>query len=111
MQAGDLRCKVTFYEPASTTNALGEDVLKGLTVVKADVPAQIVPTAGANLDTMGDLDTTQITHKIRIRAGAVTLKPELVIMYNGQRYDVRYWQPVYNNQRFMEILTVMEVSI
>ncbi len=111
IQAGDLRCKVTFYVPDSSTNAYGEDTSEGLKVVKADVAAQIIPVLGNNRSMSGDLMDTEVTHKIRIRNGAVELRPEMVIMYSGQRYDVRYWQPVYNNQRFVEIMTVMEVNI
>ena len=110
-QAGDLRCKVTFKEPDSSTNEYGEDTNEGLKTVKADVPAQIIPVNGINRDMDGGLNDTEITHKVRIREGAVTLAPNMVIVFKDQRYDVRYWQPVYNNQRFVEIMTVMEVAI
>lgn len=110
INAGDLRCKIDIYEPDSGTNALGEDTLDSLKIVMQGVPAQIIPTTGYNRDMMGGLDTTEITHKMRIRTGVVDMQPEYVIMYAGQRYDVRWWQPVYNNSRFMEIMTVMEVA-
>lgn len=111
MNAGDLRCKVSFYKPAYNTNELGEDIQDELELVAENVPAQIVPTSGYNRDMMGDVDATFVTHKIRIRTGAVNMEPNMVIMYEGLRYDVRYWQPVYNNKRFMEILTVLEVAV
>lgn len=111
MQAGDLRCKVTIKKPDAGKNELGEDTQDGLVTVKENVPAQIIPTTGYNRDMMGGLDTTEITHKIRIRTGVVDIQPNYVIEYAGQRYDVRWWQPVYKNERFMEIMTVMEVAI
>ena len=111
MNAGDLRCLIDIYEPKSGTNALGEDTLDELSEVKNGVPAQIIPMTGTNRDMMGGLDTTEITHKIRIRTGVVDIQPNYVIEYAGQRYDVRWWQPVYKNERFMEIMTVMEVAI
>ena len=111
IQAGDLRCKVDFYIPDASTNEYGEDTIEGLKLVKEKIPAQIIPTSGVNRNMDGGLDDTEVTHKMRIRTGAVELSPNMVILYEGQRYDVRYWQPVYNNQRFMEIMTVMEVSI
>ena len=114
MNAGDLRCKVDFYEVKSDTNELGEDIQSGLKVVAEDVPAQIIPVSGSNPSMSGDLVETIITHKIRIRkekADDIGLDPAMVIMYDGQRYDVRYWMPVYNNQRFVEIHTVMEMAI
>lgn len=111
MNAGDLRCKVDIYEPKAGTNALGEDTLDELAVVKQGVSAQIIPMSGHNRETMGGLDTTEITHKMRIRSGVVDMQPNYVIVYEGQRYDVKYWQPVYNNSRFMEIMTVLEVAI
>jgi len=110
MQAGDLRCKINFYSPAYSTNELGEDIQDDLELVAENVPAQIVPATGYNRDMMGDADATFVTHKIRIRAGAVTMAPDMIITYQGLRYDVRYWQPVYNNSRFMEIMTVLEVA-
>lgn len=114
MNAGDLRCKVDFYEAESGTNELGEDTQDGLKIIAASVPAQIVPVSGSNPDMNGGLDETIITHKIRIRrekADEIGLDPAMVIIYDGQRYDVRYWMPIYNNQRFIEIHTVMEMAI
>ena len=111
MNAGDLRCKIDIYEPKSGTNDLGEDTVDELAVVKQGVPAQIIPMSGRNRDTLGGLDTTEITHKMRIRAGVVDMQPNYVIVYDNQRYDVKYWQPVYNNSRFMEIMAVMEAAI
>ena len=111
MQAGDLRCKVDFYKPTSTLNELGEDIHDTLALVAEKVPAQITPTSGRNMEMMGDLDNTLVTHKIRIRTGAVDMTPDLVIKFNDQRYDVKYWQPVYKNQRYMEIMTAMEISV
>lgn len=110
MNAGDLRCKISIYEPTTGTNELGEDTLDELEKVAENIPAQIIPTTGYNRDMMGGLDTTEITHKIRIREGVVDIQPNYVIFYAGQRYDVRNWQPIYNNSRFIEILTVMEVA-
>lgn len=114
MNAGDLRCKVNFYMPDKGTNEMGESIQDGLKAVAENVPAQIMPKIGSNPGTAGDLDDTVITHKIRIRrekADSIGLDPSMVIMYDGQRYDVRYWMPVYNNERFVEIHTVMEMAI
>ena len=114
MNAGDLRCKINFYIADTGQNALGEDTQDGLKLVAENIPAQIVPERGSNPDMLGGVDETIITHKIRVRreaADSIGLTPNMVIIYDGQRYDVRYWMPVYNNQRFMEIHTVMEMAI
>ena len=114
MNAGDLRCKVNFYTADSGTNELGEDTQDGLKLVAENVPAQIIPKTGSNPEMMGDLTETTITHKIRIRrekADKIGLDPSMVIVFDSQRYDVKYWMPVYNNQRFIEIHTVMEMAI
>lgn len=114
MNAGDLRCKVDFYIADTGTNELGEDIQDGLKLVAEKVPAQIIPRTGANPEMNGDLVETTITHKIRIRrekADLIGLDPSMVIVFDLQRYDVRYWMPVYNNQRFIEIHTVMEMAI
>ena len=110
MQAGDLRCRIDIYTPGYSKNEMNEDIQDGLVLVKSGVPAQIVPSYGVNRDMMGGADTTEVTHKIRVRKDAVEMHPEYVIMFGGQRYDVKYWQPVYNNMRYMEILATMEVS-
>lgn len=110
MQAGDLRCRIDVYEPGYSKNEMGEDIQDGLELVKSGLPAQIVPSYGVNRDMPGGADTTEITHKIRIRKGSLEVRPEYVIMFEDQRYDVKYWQPVYNNTRYMEILAVMEVA-
>ena len=114
MNAGDLRCKVNFYMAKDGTNELGEDTQDGLKLIAENVPAQIIPKNGSNPDMNGGLDETIITHTIRIRrekADAIKLDPAMVIVFDNQRYDVRYWMPVYNNQRFVEIHTVMEMAI
>lgn len=114
MNAGDLRCKVNFYVADSGKNELGEDTQEGLSLVAEKVPAQIIPQNGSNPYTLGDLADTTITHKIRIRkekADKIGLDPKMVITFDGGRYDVKSWMPVYNNQRFIEILTVLELNI
>lgn len=112
MNAGNLRCKIDFYTPTGGENEYGENTLDDLQLVAEGIPAQIIPATGRNPeDGMGGLDGTLITHKMRIRENAVALAPDMVIMYAGQRYELKYWQPVYNNQRFIELMTVMEVAV
>lgn len=111
IQAGDLRNKVDFYMAAEGQNELGEDIQDGLELYAEAVPAQILPVYGVLPKLMGDVDLTTVTHKIRIRTGAVEMRPDLVIMYEGQRYDVTFWMPVYNNTRFMEVYATMEIAV
>lgn len=111
IQAGDLRNKIDFYIAAEGQNELGEDTQDGLEIYAENVPAQIIPQYGVNPGMMGDVDLTTVTHKIRIRSGAVDMRPDLVIMYEGQRYDVTFWMPVYNNGRFLELYAKMEVAV
>ena len=39
------------------------------------------------------------------------MENDMLMKYKGQQYRVKYWQPVYNNSGFMEILVEMEQNV
>ena len=109
MQAGELRNKIDFYKMESRRNEIGQD--KRVPVIyREGVWAKIVPQTGTQQNLSGDVKATSVTHKITVRRG-LDLKNDMVIKYKGQQYRVKYWQPVYNNTDFIEILAELEQNV
>ena len=108
MDAGDLRNRVDFYKMEIRQNELGQ--AKRVPVPYAKRWAQIVPQGGTQQNAQGETKKTKVTHKVIIRRG-LELENDMLMKYKGQQYRVKYWQPVYNNSGFMEILVEMEQNV
>jgi SPP1 family predicted phage head-tail adaptor len=108
MQAGDLRNRVEFFEMKTQENEIGQD--KRVPVSCGKRWAQIVPQTGTQKNVQGDAVKTKVTHKVVVRRG-LSLKNDMLMQYKGQQYRVKYWQPVYNNDGFVEILVEMEQNV
>ena len=72
--------------------------------------AHIVPQDETQQNAQGETKKTKVTHKVIIRRG-LELENDMLMKYKGQQYRVKYWQPVYNNSGFMEILVEMEQNV
>lgn len=108
MQAGELRSYITLYKKKKTQNELGEDSYDYAEDRK--MWAKITPSTGKNSEYQGNTEINNISHKIRIRTENVKhLAVDAYFMYKGQRYNIDYWQPVYNNTAFTEVMCTMEV--
>lgn len=106
MQAGELKNRIQIYKYGSGRNILGED--DDEPVLYKEIKAKIVPLKGTSVQYPGDTKDIEVTHKLTIRSG-LTIAKDMFIMYAGQKYNIEYWQPVYNNERYMEIMVKMEV--
>ena len=105
MQAGELRSKIELYSLEKTTNELEQDIFEPR--IKKRVWAKIVPQNGRNSILAGDVIDTLVTHKVIVRRG-LELKADMFFKYKGQKYSIKYWQPVYNNTSFLEICAELE---
>lgn len=105
MQAGDLRNKVTFCSMEFEENELGQD--KRVPKEYASRWAKIVPKSISQQQSPGNMIKTTYSHVVTIRRG-LQIKNDMIMMYKGQKYNVKGWQPVYNNEGFMEVFVEME---
>lgn len=108
MQAGELRNRVEFFEMEIRRNELGQD--KRVPVSRGKRWAKITPQGATQQNLQGETKKTKVTHKVTVRRG-MELKSDMLMKYQGQQYSVKYWQPVYNNDGFMEIFVEMEQNV
>ena len=108
MQAGDLRNQVEFYRMETRQNEIGQD--KRMPVFYKKVWANILPSNGTQQKVTGDVKETRVTHKVTVRRG-LEMENDMHMKYTGQKYRVKYWQPVYNNNGFIEVMVEMEQNV
>lgn len=108
MQAGELRNRIELYSLEKTTNELEQDIFEPTLIKK--VWAKIMPQSGKNRGLVGDVVDSVVTHKVIVRRG-IELKNDMFFRYRGQKYNIKYWQPVYNNSSFLEISAELEQNV
>ncbi len=106
MQAGELRNKLELYEHGHGYNELGED--DDSPSLRGYVFAKIVPATGGETKFQGESYEGIVTHKIYIRSN-VELSRDMFFKYHDAVYRIKTYQPVYKNDRYMEVLTEMEL--
>ena len=93
--ASDLRCRITIYRNKKAENELTETTYEYRP--ERTVWAQIVPASGRAAALEGDMERSEITHRVRLRASACpVIEQGMYFMFRGQRYDVLYGYPIYN---------------
>lgn len=107
--AADLRHRVTVF--------IGEDVERDdgeterVYTPLRQIWAKIVPAHGEVEPLEGDMERMVITHRVYIRTRAwPELTQDAYFTYRGQRYDVQYYMPVFNQQGWTEIGCEMKVE-
>ncbi len=58
----------------------------------------------------GEAGRAAVTHKITIRPHACRLTTATRFLYQGQRYDVQYWQPHYKRRDRIEVMVRLVVE-
>lgn len=100
--ASDLRCRITIYRKQKAENELKETTYEYRP--ERTVWAQIVPASGRAAALEGDMERSEITHRVRLRASACPVIDQgMYFMFRGQRYDVLYGYPIYNRGGWMEL--------
>ena len=109
MDAGRLNSKMDVYSKTAFENELGEtDYIYNKL---QSVWAEILPTGGSNKNLPPNEEYAEISHKITIRAGAIKdLANDMYFMYQGQRYDIKYFQPNYKFKDSVEIMANLVVE-
>jgi SPP1 family predicted phage head-tail adaptor len=58
----------------------------------------------------GGAERAVVTHRITIRPRSCKLTTATRFLYQGQRYDVQYWQPHYKRRDRLEVLVRLVVE-
>lgn len=108
-KAGELRSRIVVF--------IGEDVERDdgeterVYTPLRSIWAKIVPAHGEVELLEGDMERMKITHRVFIRSRALPeLTQDMYFTYRGQRYDVQYYMPVFNQRGWTEIGCEMKVE-
>ena len=104
-----LTCRVDVYDRVEAYNDRGE-LLPVHRKIKS-VWAEITPQTG-RLDNMeGLMERADINYKFVVREGAIPhIKNSMYLIYKGQRYDIRYYNPNYKYKDNVEIFCTLVVE-
>ena len=58
----------------------------------------------------GETERAAVTHKLTIRPRACRLTTSTYFEYQGQRYDVQYWQPHYKRRDRLEVFLKLVIE-
>jgi SPP1 family predicted phage head-tail adaptor len=88
-----LNCEIDVYSGAEGLNELGE-VCYTYSKLKS-IWAEITAESGSVKKGEADTETVEVTHKMTIKADDVELSNDMYFIYDGQRFDVKYFMPNY----------------
>ena len=104
-----LNCRIDVYGKVEKTNVLNE---KEYDYAKLkSVWAEVLPQSGSMNN--GEVNTrfADISHKFTIRKNAISgLDSDMYFMYQGQRYDIEYFNPNYKLGDRIEIFCNLVVE-
>lgn len=103
--ANDLKHRLTVYQRTKTENDIGETEFVYRPAGK--VWGALTITGGAVETLPGEMERASVTHRLTLRTGACRLATDTYFEYQGQRYDVLYWQPHYKRRDRIEVLLRM----
>ncbi len=105
--ASELRHRLTVYQRVATIKD-GED---RYTYEEAGrVWGSLCVSRGVLESLAGGMERPDVTHRLLLRRGACHLATDTYFMYQGQRYDVLYWQPYYKKPDRVEVLLRMVIE-
>lgn len=103
--ASQLNNRIEIWRDTKIEGDLGDKLEPALL---KKVWADMIPTGGTLKNGDGDTEYSEGAFKIKVRKGDV--KPSDWIMYQGQRYDIKYILPNFNKNDYMEIHAVIKTD-
>jgi len=105
--ASDLRRRLSVFQRVHNVSD-GEDCYE---YEEAGRVWGLLSVARARLEPLeGDMERPDVTHKLLLRRGACRLSTDTYFIYQGQRYDVQYWQPYYRDSDRVEVLLKLVIE-
>lgn len=107
--ASDLNCRIDVYGKVETTNVLNE---KEYDYAKLkSVWASVIPQNGGMQGSDVNVKYANVSHKIKLRKNAISdLCSDMYFLFQGQRYDIEYFNPNYKNRDIIEIFCNLVVE-
>ena len=104
-----LRNRVEAHTKQRVKNELGEWEYKY--ALYKTIYAQIIPLRSTLKDGQAETEYVESTHKIKIRTKSLPgLDNTYRFIYKGQIYEVKYFNPDYQNNEFYEIYTRLVIE-
>lgn len=100
-----LNCAIDVYSGTEGPNELGEVCYTYSKLIT--ISAEIIAETGSVKKGEADTETVEVTHKVTIKADDVELSNDMYFIYNGQRYDVKYFMPNYRYNDRIDVFCVM----
>ena len=104
----DLRHRLTVFNKHQIENDIGETCWQYTEDGK--IWGALTVMSGRNETMPGDTVRAEVTHKLTIRPRSCRLTTATYFVYEGQRYDVLYWQPHYKRRDRLEIMLKLVVE-
>lgn len=104
-----LNCRVSVY--TSVENTSSWDVAQHEKQFVKKIWAEIVPIGGRLESVAENIKAAELSHRITIRKGALTtLSNQMEFEYDGQRFEVKYFQPHFKVKDSIEVFTRLVVE-
>lgn len=104
-----LKNRVDVYTKQKVENELGEIEYKYAKL--KTIYAQIIPKTSNLKDGQAETEYVESTHKFKIRIKSLPdLDNTYRFVYRGQTYEVKYFDPDYQNNEFYEIYTRLVIE-
>ncbi len=104
-----LNNKIALYEKVQVVNELGEKDYQYQKI--KTIWAEIVPQSGNEKTGQCNSIFAEISHKFTVRAKAIySLSNDMYFVFEGQKYDIKYFQPNYKYHDRIEIFCKLVVE-
>lgn len=104
----DLKYRLTVFNKQPFTNDIGETDYEY--APDGTIWGALTVVSGRTETLPGETERAAVTHKLTIRPRACRLTTATYFEYQGQRYDVQYWQPHYKRRDRLEVFLKLVVE-
>ena len=104
----DLKHRLTVFNNQPFINDIGETDYQY--APDGTIWGALTVVSGRTETLPGETERAAVTHKLTIRPRACRLTTATYFEYQGQRYDVQYWQPHYKRRDRLEVFLRLVVE-
>ncbi len=104
----DLGHRLTVFNKQPFTNDIGETDYEY--APDGTIWGALTVVSGRTETLPGETERAAVTHKLTIRPRACKLTTATYFEYQGQRYDVQYWQPHYKRCDRLEVFLKLVIE-
>lgn len=104
----DLKHRLMVFNKQPFTNDIGETEYQY--APDGTIWGALTVVSGRTETLPGETERAAVTHKLTIRPRSCKLTTATYFEYQGQRYDVQYWQPHYKRRDRFEVFLKLVVE-